>query len=290
MRALVTGAARGIGRAVATRLARDHETLILMDVDSDGLADAAKELAPSAKVEIVVGSVARSEDCRRAAECAVDAGGLDVLSHNAGIQRYGTVETTSEALWDEVISVNLTGAFLISKATMPLIRVQGRGRLHDVHPGVCKSGRRCRLFNGQTWTGRSCPRDGGRRRALWRESQWRRARLRRHPDAAGVDCPCQKPGRRVGGHKGSASAWTGGECRGDRRSRRVSGVLRRLFYHRRGRADRRRRYGAPRRLSQDRVNGPGWSIMMGGKSLEGRKAIAGIGRQTPEDCQEPLSR
>src|SRR5271166_197149 len=93
-----------------------------MDVDSVGLADAAKELAPLARVEIVVGSIARSEDCRRAAECAAAVGGLDVLSHNAGIQRYGTVESTSEALWDEVIAVNLTGAFLISKAAMPLIR------------------------------------------------------------------------------------------------------------------------------------------------------------------------
>src|SRR5271166_3074562 len=97
-----------------------------MDVDSVGLADAAKELAPLARVETVVGSVARSEDCRRAADCAAALGGLDVLSHNAGIQRYGTVETTSEALWDEVIAVNLTGAFLISKATMPLIR-QSKG-------------------------------------------------------------------------------------------------------------------------------------------------------------------
>src|SRR5271166_4920557 len=101
-----------------------------MDVDSVGLADAAKELAPLARVEIVVGSIARSEDCRRAAECAAAVGGLDVLSHNAGIQRYGTVETTSEALWDEVIAVNLTGAFLISKAAMPLVRASRGALVH----------------------------------------------------------------------------------------------------------------------------------------------------------------
>src|SRR5208283_3607152 len=112
------------------RLARDVETLILMDVDSVGLADAAKGLAPLARVEIVVGSVARSEDCRRAADEAARLGGLDTLSHNAGIQRYGTVETTSESAWEEVIAVNLTGAFLISKACMPLIRVSKGSVVH----------------------------------------------------------------------------------------------------------------------------------------------------------------
>lgn len=130
MRALITGAARGIGRAVARRLARDYETVVLMDVDAEGLADAASELAPLARVETIVGSVARSDDCHRAADLAAELGGLDVVSHNAGIQRYGTVETTSEALWDEVIAVNLTGAFFISKATMPLIRQTGGAIVH----------------------------------------------------------------------------------------------------------------------------------------------------------------
>jgi NAD(P)-dependent dehydrogenase (short-subunit alcohol dehydrogenase family) len=130
MRALITGAARGIGRAVARRLARDNEALILMDVDAAGLTDAAKELAALARIETVAGSVARSEDCRRAADCAAAVGGLDVLSHNAGIQRYGTVESTSEASWDEVIAVNLTGAFLISKAAMPLIRASRGAVVH----------------------------------------------------------------------------------------------------------------------------------------------------------------
>ncbi|MBV9286444.1 MAG: SDR family oxidoreductase, partial [Hyphomicrobiales bacterium] len=130
MRALVTGAGKGIGRAVARRLAKDCESLVLMDIDPTAIADAARELRPLTQVETVVGSVAASGDCQRAADKAVALGGLDALSHNAGIQRYGAFETTSEALWDEVIAVNLTGAFLISKAAMPLLRASRGAVVH----------------------------------------------------------------------------------------------------------------------------------------------------------------
>ena len=130
MRALVTGAGKGIGRAVAKRLARDCESLVLMDVDGSAAEDAAREIGALTQVKAVVGSVASSEDCRRAAEEAAALGGLDILSHNAGVQRYGTVETTSEALWDEVLAINLTGAFLISKACMPLIRASKGAVVH----------------------------------------------------------------------------------------------------------------------------------------------------------------
>jgi NAD(P)-dependent dehydrogenase (short-subunit alcohol dehydrogenase family) len=130
MTALITGAGKGIGRAVAHRLAKDHTALILMDIDADALASVEREIAPTTKVELVVGSVASSDDCRRAGACVAKFGGLDVLSHNAGIQRYGTVETTSEALWDEVMSVNLKGAFLISQAVMPALRVAKGSVVH----------------------------------------------------------------------------------------------------------------------------------------------------------------
>ena len=130
MRALITGAGRGIGRAVAARMARICDSLVLMDVDANTLADAARELGRQTPIETILGSVASSEDCRRAAAAAAALGGLDALSHNAGIQRYGTVETTSEALWDEVIAVNLTGAFLISKAVMPLLRASRGSVVH----------------------------------------------------------------------------------------------------------------------------------------------------------------
>jgi NAD(P)-dependent dehydrogenase (short-subunit alcohol dehydrogenase family) len=128
--ALVTGAAKGIGAAVAQRLATQVDALLLMDVDGKGLEKTADHLKSQVRTEIVVGSVASADDCRRAVTSAQALGDLSGLSHNAGIQRYGTVETTSEALWDEVFSVNLKGAFLISQAAMPLLRVSKGAVVH----------------------------------------------------------------------------------------------------------------------------------------------------------------
>lgn len=128
--ALVTGAAKGIGAAVAFRLADQFQALVLMDVDASGLADVAGGLSGRVKIETVIGSVASGDDCRRAAAVADRLGGIDALSHNAGIQRYGTVETTPEAVWDEVFDVNLKGAFLISQATMPLLRASKGSVVH----------------------------------------------------------------------------------------------------------------------------------------------------------------
>jgi len=66
MRALITGAGKGIGRAVAMRLSRDYESLVLMDIDAAAVADVVRELGALTHVETVVGSVASSADCRRA--------------------------------------------------------------------------------------------------------------------------------------------------------------------------------------------------------------------------------
>lgn len=127
-RVLVTGAAKGIGRAVAEAFAARGDQLVLMDVDEAGLNEVTQELRNrGTRVEAGLGSVANAAHCGAVAALAAQAlGGLDVLSHNAGIQTYGTLETTDEELWDRTLNVNLKGAYLISRAVMPMLR-EARG-------------------------------------------------------------------------------------------------------------------------------------------------------------------
>jgi NAD(P)-dependent dehydrogenase (short-subunit alcohol dehydrogenase family) len=118
---LVTGAAMGIGRAVAQVLIRDGKQLVLFDRDGAALETTARELG--GRTATYVGSVANLADCEAAVALALKTfGRLDGVSHNAGIQRYGDAVTTSEALWAEVMDTNLKGGFLVAKAALPELR------------------------------------------------------------------------------------------------------------------------------------------------------------------------
>lgn len=118
---LVTGAAMGIGRAVAEALAAEGRPLVLFDRDAAALEKTAKEIGGT--LATVVGSVTEPADCAAAVQLALARyGSLAGVSHNAGIQRYGDVVTTTHALWDEVMATNLKGAFNVAKAAMPELR------------------------------------------------------------------------------------------------------------------------------------------------------------------------
>lgn len=114
---VVTGAAKGIGEAVARTLSADSQSLVLVDSDGDALATMAATL-PAASVQ-VAGSVADKDTAEQAAAACAQLGGAKGLSHNAGIQRYGTAGDTTDELWDEVLDVNLRGAFVMARALLP---------------------------------------------------------------------------------------------------------------------------------------------------------------------------
>jgi NAD(P)-dependent dehydrogenase (short-subunit alcohol dehydrogenase family) len=122
--ALVTGAAMGIGAAVADVLAQRGAMLALLDRDGVQLEELATRLRSAGReVETMVGDLRELPVLEQAVERAVHRfGRLDVLSNNAGIQRYGTLETTSDTTWDEVYDINLKSVFRLSRLAIPHLR------------------------------------------------------------------------------------------------------------------------------------------------------------------------
>ncbi|MEU8304094.1 SDR family oxidoreductase [Actinomadura sp. NPDC048955] len=132
--AVVTGGSLGIGRAVVERLARDGAAVVFCGIGEDEVRRAEGELR-GAGLE-VAGAVADVTDAARmdglVGEAVSRYGGLDVLVTCAGVQRYGTVEETSEELWDEVLGVNVKGVFLACRAAVPELRRRGGGAIVTV--------------------------------------------------------------------------------------------------------------------------------------------------------------
>lgn len=130
-RALVTGAARGIGRGIARRLLEDGLAVCLADVDEDALADAADEYAVLGRLVTHRIDVSREESVSTGVARAVaDLGGLDVVVNNAGVAdpESGPVDRLDLADWRRVLDTNLTGPLLVVKhAVSHLRRARGGG-------------------------------------------------------------------------------------------------------------------------------------------------------------------
>lgn len=122
--AVVTGAAMGIGGAVAELFAERGAALCLVDRDANRIAELSGSLkGKGAQVVTVTGDLRETETLKRAVgETVGRFGRLDILSNNAGVQRYGTLETTTDDLWDEVYDINLKSIFRLSRLAMPRLR------------------------------------------------------------------------------------------------------------------------------------------------------------------------
>ena len=138
--AFVTGAARGIGLAVATALHQRGASVAMADVDPLALETATQALSQG--VLALEADVSRQTDVRRAIERAVDHfGALDILVNNAGICPLRDFADVTEEEWDRVLDINLKGTFFCCQAALPHLRKSGeRGRVVNISSVAGQSG------------------------------------------------------------------------------------------------------------------------------------------------------
>lgn len=132
--ALVTGAARGIGRAIALALAREGADVIVTDVDQVRAEEVVKEInSVGRRANLIKADIAKREEVKELIrEALAQFGRIDILVNNAGIIKRGSLEDHSEEDWDRVIAVNLKGTFNCSQEVVPLMKQQGCGRIINI--------------------------------------------------------------------------------------------------------------------------------------------------------------
>lgn len=133
--AIVTGAAQGIGYAIALELARHGCNVILADITADQVQEAARRVAAEAKTRIlgVPANVTSKADAQRVVALAVaQFGGLDILVNNAGIHRANPFTEYREEDWDLVMNVNAKGTFLFSQAAAAVMIPRKSGRIINI--------------------------------------------------------------------------------------------------------------------------------------------------------------
>jgi len=131
-RALVTGAASGIGRATAMLLAGRGAAVACLDVNADGLAETAAAIGERAlPIPCDVTDLAAVEAA--VSQAAADLGGLDAVANVAGVGDFtGDVAEIAPEEWARVLAINLTGPFHVSRAAIPHLRAAGGGAIVNV--------------------------------------------------------------------------------------------------------------------------------------------------------------
>jgi len=140
--AVITGASRGIGRSIALALAAQGATIVAVDMDQAATDAVVAELkAAGGKALGVVGNVTVPADAERMIDAAMEAfGRVDILVNNAGITRDGLLVRMKDEDWDAVLTVNLKGAFLCTRAVSKVMTKQRYGRIINIASVVGQMG------------------------------------------------------------------------------------------------------------------------------------------------------
>ncbi len=140
--ALVTGAAQGIGRAIALLLAQKGADLVVSDINLEKAEETAKEIeAIGRKAMAIRADVANANDVERMVEAILERfGQIDILVNNAGIAKDKLILRMTEEDWDAVLNVNLKGTFHCTKAVIRHMSKQRKGKIVNIASVVGEMG------------------------------------------------------------------------------------------------------------------------------------------------------
>lgn len=133
--AVITGASRGVGRAIALAYAREGAQVVVNYASNEGAADqVVREIeALGQKAIKIQGDVAKKEEARAVIQCAKDHfGRLDILVNNAGFSKPAMLLKMTEEQWDQVVDLHLKGAFLCTQAAAQIMKEQKSGKMINV--------------------------------------------------------------------------------------------------------------------------------------------------------------
>ncbi len=140
--AIITGGGSGIGLAIASSLVAEGMTVVIVGRDSKKLERAKNKLEKEGgKVLTVPTDVSVTDQVKKLVKQTMDSfGRVDLLVNNAGIGKPGSIEQSTEAVWDETQAINLKGAFLCIKAVLPIMKRQGSGYVVNISSLAGKMG------------------------------------------------------------------------------------------------------------------------------------------------------
>lgn len=127
---IVTGAASGIGRATASRVAREGGRVVAVDISAEKLAEFAASL-PDAQIVTVAGDITKQDSIDQIVSAAGER--IDGLANVAGINDdFSPLHETTDAMWDRVMAVNVTGAFKLTRAVLPAMQAAATGSIVNI--------------------------------------------------------------------------------------------------------------------------------------------------------------
>ena len=141
--AIVTGAAQGIGKAIAMSLANQGADVVVVDLNIEKAGRAAEQIAPDMRRRAI--AIKTDVANRQSVQAMVDQtikefGRIDILVNNAGIIRRGSLETMTDQDWHDVIGTNLTGVYHCCRAVVPIMKEQGGGKIVNISSVASKTG------------------------------------------------------------------------------------------------------------------------------------------------------